>query len=73
MDLNTFKQQHKDLVDLGVIEVIEGYYFDMIIIDRYKDGDFLCEKNEIQRPRAHARQMGYTKSNLIGTYYKSKQ
>lgn len=60
MTIEEFNDKHKHLFDMGAC-----MHFDYplggkgLLIDRYVDGKFVCERNEIDRAQADARKMGY--------------
>ena len=69
--LEQFKTKHKDLFDLGVCEIRNNSDFTQIVIDRFVDGNFLCDYNALKPAQNDARKMGY-KNFTIGVYVKFK-
>jgi len=70
MDLDKFKSKHKDLIEKRVITFSVMFNHDIITIDRYVDGNFICEGDELRTPRSDVRKMGYWKGLGIGSYCK---
>ena len=69
MDINEFKKRNSVLIKLGVITFNSDK---SITIDRYRNGDFLCDKKELNTPRNQLKRMGYEKTFGIGTYCKKE-
>lgn len=52
-------------IELEFRNSLKGSY---IIIDRFVNGDFLCDAKELAQPRNDVRKMGYLSCWGIGTY-----
>ena len=72
LTVEQYQTKYKKLIDLGVItfNILNKTHF--ITIDRFDGIDFLCDKNEVVKPRAEVRKMGYTlRCAGIGAYGKN--
>lgn len=71
MELKEFKTKHKELFIIGACSHTKLNTGDILIIDRYVDGEFVCERNLINKAQADARKMGFNWID-IGRYYKTR-
>jgi hypothetical protein len=71
MTLEKFKEQHKNLIDLGVcsVEVQKHLGLITIAIDRFDGENFLCEYDLLKPAQADARKMGFLHVST-GLYWK---
>lgn len=72
LTLDKFKETYSDLIEKKVITFDQLGNIHYIILDRFVGGDFVCDKNELNKARNHVIKMGYTK-RIIGLGYYGRE